>query len=208
MGLALVLAGCAQTVQERVRELNDDGVRLYRTGAYVQACQSFQDALDLKPGDANLQFNIGQCHDHLREPAKAEAAYRLCLQASPNHAECRHALALLMWQQDRRQETTRMIEDWLGNQPNLAAAQAENGWLWHQLGDVPRARARLVLALRLDPHNNLALTELAQIYEGLDRLDRAAYLYQQVLKYHPEQPDIVFRLSALKAQGAGPPKPD
>jgi Flp pilus assembly protein TadD len=207
-GMAWLVIGCAQTVQDRVHEYNEDGVQLYKAGSFAQARESFQAALALKPGDSNLVFNIGQCYDHLSQSDKAEQAYRQCLQLAPEHEQCRHALVVLLWQQDRRPETVKLVEDYLAGHPKLAEAYAEHGWVWHQLGDLPRARARLVQALEVDPHNNLALTELAQIYEALNRTDRAAYLYEVALTYHPGQPDIVHRLTALKAQGAGPPKPD
>lgn len=207
-GLALLVVGCAQTVQERVREYNQDGVQLYKAGAYGPARESFQAALALQPDDANLLFNIGQCWDRLGQFDKAELSYKQCLRETPDHQECRHALAVLLWQQNRRPETVRLVEDYLAAKPNLAGAYAAHGWLWHQLGDLPRARARLDQALELDPHNNLALTELAQIYETINRADRAVYLYEQALRYHPEQPALLLRLAALKSQGAGRPKPD
>jgi len=208
VGLALLVVGCAETVQDRVREYNEDGVHLYKGGSYAQARESFQAALALKPGDSNLAFNIGQCYDHLGQPDKAEQAYRQCLQLAPEHLECRHALVVLLWEQNRRPEVVKLIEDFLAGHPNLAAAYAEHGWLWHQLGDLPRARSRLQQALALDSHDNLALTELAQVFETLNYPDRAAYLYEQALTYHPDQPDVINRLTALKAQGAGRPKPD
>jgi tetratricopeptide (TPR) repeat protein len=208
VGLTFLVVGCTETVQERVRVYNEDGVQLYKAGSYAQARETFQAALALKPGDCNLAFNIGQCYEHLGQLDKAEQAYRQCLQLAPEHEECRHALVVLLWQQNRRPETVKLVEDFLARHPKLAAAYAEQGWLWHQLGDLTRAQARLVQALEFDPHNNLALTELAQIYETKNRADRAVYLYEQALTYHPNQPDVINRLTALKAQGAGRPKPD
>jgi Tfp pilus assembly protein PilF len=207
-GLAFLVLGCAHAVEERVRAYNEDGVRLYMAGSFAQARESFQAALALKEGDANLLFNIGQCYDHLGQPDKAEPAYRQCLQREPMHIECRHALFVLLWEQNRRQEAARFVEEFLAANPTLAEAYAEHGWLWHQLGDLTRAQSRLFDALERDPHNNLALTELAQIYETKSWPDRAADLYQKALRYHPNQPEILNRLTALKAQGAGRPRPD
>jgi 2-aminoadipate transaminase len=55
---------------------------------------------------------------------------------------------------------------------------------------------------------NRGLLEKAQLYETMKRPDRAVYLYEQALQYRPDQPDVVRRVSVLRAQGANRPKPD
>jgi hypothetical protein len=52
------------------------------------------------------------------------------------------------------------------------------------------------------------LTELAQCYEAMNRSDRALVLYERSLQYRPEQPEVMRRVSLLKEQGAGRPRPD
>jgi Tfp pilus assembly protein PilF len=207
-GLALAVAACAATAPERLRDLNEDGVHLYQQGSYAQARASFQAALDLKPGDPSLLYNLGQCYDHLGQTERAEQVYRQILERQPNHAECRHALTALLVRTGRRPDAVRMVEDWLRRQPDLAAAYAEDGWLREQYGDLINARGRLQQALERDPHNNLALTELARIYEAMHRPDRAVVLYERALENNPHQPDVARRVSLLRSQGAGPPHPD
>ena len=60
----------------------------------------------------------------------------------------------------------------------------------------------------MDPHDNRALLEMAQVYETMRRPDRAVYLYQQALQYKPDQPDVVERLTSLRREGAERPRPD
>lgn len=206
--LALLTAGCAGAVQERVREYNEDGVQLFRKGAYADARDSFQAALALKPVDANMQFNLGQCYDHLNQYDRAEKSYRACLATDPDHKECRHALVVLLWRQNRREDTARLIEDWLVKEPQRAAPYAEHGWLWRQLGDLPRAHARLQQALSLDPADHRALIEMGLVYEEMNRPDRALFLYERALETQPGQAEIELRVTSLKARGVGQPKPD
>jgi tetratricopeptide (TPR) repeat protein len=207
-GLALAVAACAPAQPDLLREYNDDGVRLFERGAYADARESFETALTLRPGDPNLLYDVGQCYDRLGKAAPAEQRYTQCLAREPGHAECRHALAELLLRQGRRSEAVGMVEDWLRRQPELAAAYAEDGWLWHQFGDLPRAQARLQQALDRDPRDNRALLELAAVYEDLHRPDRAAVLYERALEYRPHQPEVEHRLAGLRAGGAGRPHPD
>ena len=210
-GVILILlcgAGCATPGQEKVRPYTEDGVHLYNLGDYKDAKESFQAALALKPGDVDLLYNYGQCCDRLGENAAAERAYDDCLQRSPNHAECRHALAALLVRDNRWGEATTLVHDWVQREPKLATPIAEDAWLWRVYGDLPKARARIEEALALDPHDNRALLEKAQIYELMQRPDRAMLLYEQALQYKPNQPDVTARLTSLRREGAEHPKPD
>jgi tetratricopeptide (TPR) repeat protein len=208
------VAGCASVdlrfldVQEKVHNYNEDGVNLYQHAQYEDARESFQAALSLKPNDGVLLYNLGQCYEHMADYPKAEEAYRQCLDRLPAHTECRHALIALLTKQNRRQEAAQMVDDWIVRDPKSARAYAEDGWLWHRVGDLPRAQARLQQALELDPHEQLALTELGKVYEEMHRPDRAVALYDRVLADHPDQPEVTRRVNALLMKGAGQPRPD
>jgi tetratricopeptide (TPR) repeat protein len=208
VALGLGLAGCAPASQDRVRDYSLDGQLLFRQGRYADARESFQAALALRPDDAALLYNAGQCADRLGDAAAAEQFYNACLDKQSNHAAGRHALCALLVREGRNDEATGMVEAWLAREPKLAAAYAADGWLWHQAGDLPRAQARLQQALEIDPHDGFALVELALIYEEMHRPDRAAALYERALAQDPNQPDVAGRLNRLRAQGAGKPKPD
>jgi Flp pilus assembly protein TadD len=207
IAVACWLAGCASPGDERVQAYSQDGRNLFQRGRYQDARDSFQAALTLQPNDPALLYNVGQCFDHTDDTANAERAYRKCLDVSPDHAPCHHALAALLVRQGRRQEAVALIEGWMNAKPRLAAASAEDGWLLHQAGDLPAAQARLQQALQLDPHEARALTELGLIYESMQRPDRALALYERALEADPQQADLAERVRFLKSKGAGAPHP-
>jgi tetratricopeptide (TPR) repeat protein len=202
-----LLGGCASTGDDRAQAYSQDGLSLFQRGRYQDARESFQAALVLRPNDAGLLYDLGQCCDRVDDTANAEHFYQQCLERAPDHAPCHHALAALLVRQGRRPEAVRLIEGWLARQPRLAAAYAEDGWLLHQGGDLPAAQARLQQALQFDPRDQRALTELGLIYESMQRPDRAVALYERALGTDPHQPELVQRVSLLKAKGAGPPHP-
>jgi Tfp pilus assembly protein PilF len=207
-GLWLCLVGCVSPAQERARFYNEDGVRLFAKGAYADARDSFRAALDLRPDDAGLLYNVGECYDRMGDAARAESYYQQCLRREPNHPTCRHALAVLLVRTGRKADAEVMIATWLASQPKLAAAYAEDGWRLHESGDLPQAQARLQQALDLDPHDPRALTELALVYEDLHRPDRALVLYERALKRDPKQADVAERVQFLLTKGAGKPRPE
>jgi Flp pilus assembly protein TadD len=206
--LALLVPACLPSSQELVTQYNEDGVLLFERGEFDHARQSFEAAQHLAPEDPAILFNLGQCHDRLGDTAKAEHYFRECLTRSANHAPCRHSLAVLWVNSGRQPEAERMIEDWLAREPKLSSPYADDGWLWHLRGDLPRAQGRLQQALQIDPHDQRALTELALIYEEMQRPDRALVLYDRILDVNPRQPEIIRHMEQLRAQGAKLPKPE
>jgi Tfp pilus assembly protein PilF len=204
----LCLAGCISPRDERVQEYNADGLWLFQQGQYANAAESFQAALALKPNDAALAYNLGECEHRRGAFSLAERYYNQCLQADPKHTPCRFALASLLVQTGRPADASRMAQDWLAREPKSADAYALDGWFSHQAGDLPRAQARLQQALELEPHNQRALVELALVYEAMQRPERARTLYERVLEDNPEQQAVKQRHQFLLTKGVKAPTPD
>ena len=101
-----------------------------------------------------------------------------------------------------------MVEDWLRRSPNVAAAYAEDGWLYAQGREPNKAIMRFQQALDKDPNDVRALTEMGRVYEDLHYQDRALVLYQRALLVGSYQPEIEERIRVLKKAGIGPPRPD
>ncbi len=206
--LAVVVAGCVSTDDQRLQDYNDDGIRLFQRGAYGEARETFQAALALKPADANLLYNLGECYDHLGQNDKAEDAYRECLRQAPGRPECMHALTALLVREHKRGDADALVQQWVRGDPRSAAAYAEFGWLCVQDKDYPRALASCQHAYELDPNDVHALNQLGRVYEIMNRKDRALALYERSLTYQPNQTEVGALVSRLKAEGAHEPHPD
>lgn len=202
------LAGCETAAQQRVRHYNADGVHLFQQGQYQSARDSFAAALELQSEDPALFYNLGQCCDRLNDNVRAEQYYLQCLQRSANHADCRHALAVLLVRTGRKPQAASMIHDWLTQQPKLADAYALDGWRLRQDNALSDAQGRLQQALALDPHNVRANVELGILYEAMNLPERSAVLYERALARNPNQPEVSQRLVSLRARKIGRPLPD
>jgi Tfp pilus assembly protein PilF len=209
--LAVVLlaaAACVEAQPERVRHHVEDGYHLYNRGSYADAADCFKAALALKPGDADLLYNLGQCQDRLGQRSQAEALYKQCVDRVPDHAEARHAWLELLIQTGREAEGRQMVADWMRARPNKGGAYVEDAWLRARDGDLDSARRRYQQALNFDPNNDRALTGLAAIYEKLGRPERALALYERAVEAKPDQPEVEARVKELRAKGVGGPRPD
>jgi Tfp pilus assembly protein PilF len=127
---------------------------------------------------------------------------------APDHAESRHAWTILMVGSGRKEQATKLAQDWLKQKPQLAAPYVETAWLLVREGDLDQARAGYQKALDRDPRNPRALVELAEIYEKLGRPDRALVLYERSLQARPDQPAVARAVKELRARGIDRPHPD
>jgi Flp pilus assembly protein TadD len=207
-GLACATGACVPGAPELVRQYNEDGVFLFQRGRYDYARESFQAATVLQPENPDLLYNLGQCHDRLAEAARAEHYYRETLLRSPNHPECRHALTLLLVRQGRRDEAVQMVADWMRQSSTESAAYAEDGWLFAQANDPVRALKRFQQAVDLNPHDVRALIEMGRTYEQMHYPERALVLYEHALLVKADLPEVAQRVTLLRRQGTGPPRPD
>ena len=204
----LAFAGCATApTTERLRLYNDDGVYLFAQGDYRAAAESFELALTLDPGDANLLFNLAQCNDRLGRTDVAERYYLECLQRSAKHVDARQAYVALFYRTGRVADANRLIDEWITQQPDLADTYVLDAWRLRQQNALPQAHARLQQALALDPHHRRGLTELALIYEQTGMPDRARVIYERIIAREPGQHEIAQRLEELRTRGVQRPQP-
>ena len=204
-GFALALAaGCSMFA---ARGKNAEGVRLSQQARYHEAMQQFQDATYLDPSNPDGYYNLAATYHCLgslqnSEPdlKRAEDHYRMCLGHDPNHTECYRGLAVLLAEQDRRDEAFRLIEGWVERQPDVADAKIELARLHEEFGDPSAAREHLIDALKVDPRHPRALAALGKIREEMGEIAEALRAYQRSIQYDQRQPQLASRIAALQSR--------
>ncbi len=205
----VALGGCAPEGRDLlVRQHTEDGVHLFQQGAYAGARDVFRTALNLRPDDPDLVYNLARCHHRLGQLDEAEKLYGKCLDLAPDHADARHAWILLLVNTSRQDKALALVQDWRRQRPQLAAPYVEEAWLLGRAGNLDDALVRYQAALSRDPCHPRALIEMAALYEKLGRPDRALVLYERSLAARPDQPAITRLVRDLRGRGIGRPHPD
>lgn len=205
VGLAILalLCGCSSFAASG---LNAQGVRLFDQARYPEAIQQFQQALDSDPANADAHYNLAAAYHRLGKAAgrqgdlnQAETYYQLCLARNPGHAECHRGLAVLLAEQNRREESFRLIQAWIDRDPQSPDARIEMARLSEEFGEPEMARRHLADALLLEPQNPRALAAVGRLSEQSGNVQMAMSSYQQSLQADRFQPEVAARLAALQS---------
>jgi tetratricopeptide (TPR) repeat protein len=188
------------------RSDNAAGVQLYQQGNYLGAVNHFQQALAKQPGNADCFYNLGATYHQqaklLGRPADlqtAEQYYHLCLARNPNHEACQRGLAVLLVEENRRDEALAQLQQWGARQPGNPNPQIEIARLCEEHGDVREAENHLIDALAIDPNNPRALVALGQLREASGQSSQALANYTRALAVDPGQSAVAARAATLSA---------
>lgn len=206
----LAASGCSNVASQAN---NVEGVRLYQQGNYQQAADHFQQAIAQDPTSPEGYYNLaaslhraGTLYNRPDDLRQAENLYNQCLQRDPNHTECYRGLAVLLTETDRQAEAFQLLNNWTTASPEVPDSRIELARLHEEIGQTEQAKAQLVEALTVDPHNARALTALGRLRDQSGNYAQALANYQRSLEVNRFQPDVAARVAQLQAV-AGPPPP-
>lgn len=184
---------------------NAKGVALYQQGNYRGAASHFQQALARQPGNPDCFYNLGATYHQqskvFRNPADlqvAEQYYHLCLARNPDHEACQRALAVLLVEEDRRDEAFAQLRAWSQRQPYDPDPHIEMARLSQEQGDLRQAENELGAALAVAPNDPRALVALGAIREASGDQAQALANYSRALAAKPSQPVVAAKVAALQ----------
>jgi tetratricopeptide (TPR) repeat protein len=196
--------GCSNIASQAA---NVEGVRLYQQGNYQQASDRFQQAIAQDPRSPEGYYNLaaslhktGSLYNRASDLQQAENLYNQCLERDPNHTECYRGLAVLLNETGRQPEAFKLLNGWSSAASKSPEPKIELARLLEEVGQGEQAKAQLVDALTIDPHNARALTALGRLRDQSGDHMQALSNYQRSLSLNRFQPEVAARVAQL--QGA------
>ena len=164
-----------------------------------QAKSGFKRAAERDAKSAMPHYYLGRLYEVEKKQSEAEMAYLDALRINFEHVSARYHLALLLKNQDRKDEAMSELEQALRQSPIDADIQtALSGMFFNQYTQTfETITSQLREAIKTTPNDPSAYYELANAYNELDRINEATDYYTQALTHDPNLADAHFKLGLI-----------
>ncbi|MGO9244983.1 MAG: tetratricopeptide repeat protein [Verrucomicrobiia bacterium] len=173
---------------------NNLGNVLVHEGKGSDAIGHFEQAVQIKPDDAEAYSNLGNALEQAGQMGEAIPHYEHALRIRPDLAEAHNNLASALYRAGQREEAIAQYEQSLRLKPDFALAHYNLGNALTRAGRVPEAIEHFEQALRIKPdyaeaHEGLG-TALAQTGKVKDAIE----CYRQALRLQPDYVEAHYNL--------------
>jgi superkiller protein 3 len=121
--------------QEAIREKPDMGlaylglgdVYYYNTKQYADAANAYKRGLELRPGNATAQYNLGWCYNDLERYSEAVEELRKAVSLQPNYPEAHNEMGYALHQLGRYAEAVQQYQIAIQQKTDYASAHYNLG---------------------------------------------------------------------------------
>ena len=145
---------------------NNLGTVFLREGKVSGAIAHFDQALEIKPDDAEAHTNLGIALYQTGKREEAMEHFQQALRINPNKAEAHGNLGIALAQTGKIEEAIAHYELALRIKPDIAEVHYNLGNALARVGRVPEAIVQYEQALRIRPDFTLAQNALARLQAG------------------------------------------
>jgi tetratricopeptide (TPR) repeat protein len=165
-----------------------------------EAANAFRQAAVADPKDPELHLLAGAALERLKSP-EAEQEYQLALSIDPQSSDAMTALTNFYMAQHRFPDAESLLRKLVVVRPQDAGVHIQLGRMYAISDKKEDAATELEAGLKLDPGDEKAERDLADVYVDLRKYDNAVRLYGILLSKYPNDAGLHFSLGrALLAQ--------
>ena len=157
---------------------------------YQPAIEILKRAVDKKPDDLDVQFELGSVYERSGDKSTAEKMFLKLLEAHPDHAATLNYLGY-MWAENgvNLDRAAEMLNRAVTQEPRNGAYIDSLGWVYFRQGKLDLAEKYLTDATRLLPRDATVHEHLADVFAKRGENTRALSLYRTALTLEPEPKD-------------------
>jgi len=178
------------------------GDALLRRGKVPEAIDQFEQALRIKPDDAETHYNLGIALEQAGRIEEAIAHYQQASQIRPDFVKAHYNLGMALQRTGNIKEAIGHFEQALRIRPDSAAVHYNLGIALEQTGRIEEAVAHYEQALRSRPDFAEAHFNLAVVLMWLGKWPEAVEHFEQALRIRPDSAEVHYYLGiALERTG-------
>ena len=179
---------------------NNLGVELEKRGADDEAMMHFEQALLLRPGNADAHFNIGKSFDLRGQKAEARQHYEQALAFEPNYIKAHNNLAMILESSGNSAAAETHYRAALQAAPNYTVAHNNLSQLLLKQGKIAEAYSHAREAIELNPDFPQAHYNLGNVFALQGKDEEAAAHFNRAIELSPDYAEAHFNLANLLAK--------
>ena len=180
--LCLILAGCGGEVQEESavpagvtdpRELTQSAFKKQEIGAYEEAIEILNRALEIDPQFASAHYRMGSVYEEWDKKNEAIASYKNVLEIDPENVNARLGLASVyskLTMNERAIEEYKKVAKTMPADPEIPFKIALEYWYIQKLPETAEYYRKVI---EIDPGNMQAHLNLVSVYERMKEWEKA-----------------------------------
>ena len=179
------------------------GLALINLNRFEEAIECYDKSLKINPNDFKAWNNKAFSLHNLNRLDEAIKYYDKSLKINPNYISTLNNKAFALRTLNRLDEAIECYDKTLKINPNDFKAWNNKAFSLHELNRSDEAIECYDKALKINPNYFEAWANKGFTLENLDRIDEAVECYNKALTLSPNNPDILNRLSFIKAKKNG-----
>ena len=183
--------------------LNSKGVALDNLNRSDEAIECYDKALKINPNYSEVWNNKGFTLNKLNKLDEAIECYDNALKINPNHVEAWTNKGLALSNLNRLDESLECFDKALKINPNIIEIWNNKRFALSNLNRLDESLKCFDNALKINPYDFEVWANKGVVLENSDRIDEAIECYEKALTLSPRNPDILNRLSFIKAKKNG-----
>ncbi|MDI9569227.1 MAG: tetratricopeptide repeat protein [Pseudomonadota bacterium] len=173
------------------------GFREFLQGNYTRACDFFEKAIELQPGQLDLYLFIGICRNNMRDYDEAADAFQLLLSLDQNRTSVRIMQGIVLHNLGSWERSVNHHRAILRDYPDYPDIHYRQGLALTALDRLHEARESFRRALALNPAYRGALLESALIEAHFGRHDEADRLIARVVPRNPADASVLYARGSI-----------
>jgi Flp pilus assembly protein TadD len=179
------------------------GTKLLAQNKPAEAVQVLTEAMQMKPGDEDVHYDLGMALARLGKTDEAIQQYEEALKLLPDYVEVHNNLGNLLMRSGRLNEATQHFQTAIKIMPEYASAHNNLGTALQHLGQNSEALDHFERAAKLNPDYWEAHFNVANAYVQAGRINEARSELQTVLRLQPGFEPAQAALTQLQKNSTG-----
>ena len=157
----------------------------YQKGFVKESIIKIKNYIKKFPKDLTAKYNYAIILEKINEKIEALKLYKYILKKNPNHWQSLTNLYLLYFNDSNYLQALPLVEKIIELKPNYQPALRDHAHILYRLNKLDKALKKILLSVKLNPKDHIALNVMGMIYSGLKDTKTSKKIYDQVISLKP-----------------------